>query len=296
MSTEQPEAEETRTSTESQGRRPRSILVPVAVIVAVALLALAALGGGSDPDEQPAATSTETDNRSEQEQEQEREPEPEPEPDAAGDDVAGDDAAGTDGDTSSREAEIRAELDALAAREPDDPRAMGDVDAPVVMLEYADFLCPYCGRFALETKPELIERYVDTGILRIEWRDLPFQGDAAFQAAIGGQAAARQDGFWAFHDAMFEADLRGSGAEVDEELLVEVATGVGLDPDRFRSDLGDPVLIERVREEAAVGQSLGITGTPAFIVGGRPIIGAQPLEAFVELIEQAATEAGASLP
>jgi protein-disulfide isomerase len=192
--------------------------------------------------------------------------------------------------------EARAQLAALATREADDPRALGDVDAPVVMIEWADFLCPFCGVFARDTEPELITRYVETGILRIEWRDLPFQGEEAVLAAIGGQAAAEQDAFWAYHDALFTADLRRSDGRMSREFLLEVAAELDLDVEAFDAALDDPALAEQVQAEAVQAQSLGITGTPAFIVGGYPVVGAQPLEAFVNVIENAAIEAGAQLP
>ena len=71
----------------------------------------------------------------------------------------------------------------LARRDFDDPMAVGRVDAPVVMVEYSDFQCPYCGRFARETKPELLRQYVERGVLRIEWRNFPIFGEESERAA-----------------------------------------------------------------------------------------------------------------
>jgi protein-disulfide isomerase len=192
--------------------------------------------------------------------------------------------------------EARRALDSLATREPGDPRALGSADAPIVMIEWADFLCPFCGVFARDTEPELIARYVDEGLLRIEWRDLPFQGEQAVLAAIGGQAAAQQDAFWEYHEAMFAANLRSAENRVDDAFLLDVASDLGLDVSRFASDLADPVLFERVRSDAELGQALGISGTPAFIIGGYPLIGAQPIESFHQVIAVAADDAGVELP
>ena len=262
------------------GDRSRSgLIAPVAVLLVVGALAFAAMGGGSDDPEPAPTAATEADDLPEELATDGGE--------ALEDQVAEQQVA---------EEEARQALAALATREPDDPRALGDADAPVVMVEWADFLCPFCGVFARDTEPELIARYVDTGLLRIEWRDLPFQGEQALLAAIGGQAAAEQDAFWDYHEVLFAEDLRRAENRVDTGFLLDVAAQLDLDVDRFAADLDDPELAERVRGEAVVAQQLGISGTPAFIVGGYPLVGAQPIESFVQVIEAAAQDADAELP
>jgi protein-disulfide isomerase len=265
-------------------RRSTSLVAPFLALVAVIALAFAAFGGGGSDS---AVTGAD-----------------------AGEGVgqpAGDAGDATDAAQAGSQAppaeepqaqadELRAALDALATREADDPRALGDPAAPVVMLQFADFRCPFCRQFAQETEPALIERYVDTGVLRIEWRDLPYQGEEAHLLAVAGQAAAQQDAFWAFHEATFEADLRRGDGRGDVAWLTDLARQLGLDVDRFARDLDDPELTAAVDEELALGRTLGITGTPAFLIGGRPVLGAQPMEVFEQVIELAVAEAGASLP
>ena len=80
----------------------------------------------------------------------------------------------------------------LARRDADDYTAIGDVDAPLVMIEYSDYRCPYCALYATETQPELIKKYVDTGKLRIEWRDTPIFGEQSLDAAVAAPAAGEQ--------------------------------------------------------------------------------------------------------
>lgn len=264
----------------------RGLLAPAVALVVVAALAIAAMTGGSSSEEPggadaPTAESS-ADPLDDIAEDLAVEPDPQQQEAIAEEQVS--------------QEEARAQLDALATRDPDDPRALGEVDAPVVMIEWADFLCPFCGVFARDTETVLIERYVDTGILRIEWRDLPFQGEEAFLAAVGGQAAAEQDAFWEYHEALFAADLRRADGRMGREFLLAVAADLDLDVVAFEADLDDPVLAERVQGDAVLGQSLGITGTPAFIIGGYPLVGAQPLEVFVNVIENAAIEAGAELP
>lgn len=267
--------------------RTQGMLAPAVVLLVVGALAIAAMTGGSDNGDPgtaaPGATADAADNQAED----------------IAEELAVEADQGQQEDTAEEQRsqeEARAQLAALATREVDDPRALGDVDAPVVMVQWADFLCPFCGVFARDTEPELIERYVETGVLRIEWRDLPFQGEAAVLAAIGGQAAAEQDAFWAYHEALFAADLRSSDGRMSREFLLEVAAALDLDVAAFDAALDDPALAEQVQAETVQAQSLGITGTPAFIVGGYPLVGAQPLEAFVNVIENASIEAGAPLP
>lgn len=270
----------------------RGMLAPAVVLLVVGALAIAAMTGGSSDDEVGTAAP-------EVSAEPTEEPAQDPAEDIAEDLVVEDDPGQQQealAEDQQAQEEARAQLAALATREADDPRALGDVDAPVVMIEWADFLCPFCGVFARDTEPELIERYVETGILRIEWRDLPFQGEEAVLAAVGGQAAAEQDAFWDYHDVMFAADLRRGDGRMSREFLLEVAAELDLDVEAFDAALDDPALTEQAQAEAVQAQSLGITGTPAFIVGGYPLVGAQPLEAFVNVIENAAIEAGAELP
>ena len=284
---DQPTASDAQPTAEAG--RSRGLLAPAVVLVVVAALAIAAMTGGSSSNGTDGAdgglaagSEAAIDPLDEIAEDLVVEPDPQQQEAAAEERVS--------------QEEARAALAALATRDPDDPRALGDVDAPVVMIEWADFMCPFCGVFARDTETVLIERYVDTGLLRIEWRDLPFQGDEAFLAAVGGQAAAQQDAFWEYHEALFEADLRRTDGRMSRDFLLGVAGDLDLDVAAFEADLDDPELAERVQGEAVVAQSLGITGTPAFIIGGYPLVGAQPLEVFVSVIENAVLEAGAELP
>jgi len=274
-------------ATSQPGRGLRGLLAPAVVLLVVAALAIAAMGGGSD---EPAAAP----------------PADEPSPAATDDpvdDIADDLVVEPDPDAEAAQEQeqldeeaVRQQLAALATRDPDDPRALGDADAPVVMIEWADFFCPFCGVFARETETVLIERYVESGLLRIEWRDLPFQGEEALLAALGGQAAAEQDAFWGYHEAMFAEDLRRGDPRFGRDFLLEVAGNLDLDVTAFDAALDDPELLERVQTDALLAQALNFTGTPAFLVEGRPVVGAQPLDVFVNLVENAVVEAGAELP
>jgi len=180
----------------------------------------------------------------------------------------------------------------LVRREADDPMAIGDADAPVVMVSYSEFQCPFCGKFARDTEPALIDQYVEDGTLRIEWRDFPYLGSESTTAAQGGRAAAAQDSFWAFQDEMYANQLPPNSGNLDEDYLAGIAEKLGLDVEQFRADLSSQATEQAIAEDFSEGQAIGVTGTPAFVINGVPVIGAQPTEVFEQVIEQAAAEAG----
>jgi protein-disulfide isomerase len=180
----------------------------------------------------------------------------------------------------------------IARRDQSDPMALGEADAPVVMVAYSEFQCPFCGKFARDTQPALVEKYVEDGTLRIEWRDFPYLGPESAFAARAGRAAAAQGRFWEFERAMYADQLPPNSGGLDEEHVIGVAQDLGLDVDRFRADLASPEIARAVEEDFAQGQAIGVTGTPAFVVNGIPVIGAQPIHVFEQTIEKAAGDAG----
>ncbi|WP_067806726.1 DsbA family protein [Actinomadura formosensis] len=180
-----------------------------------------------------------------------------------------------------------AQLPDMARREAADPRAKGRPDAPVVMIEYADFQCPFCGKFARDTEPELAG-YIQDGTLRIEWRDFPIFGKESEAAARAGYAAGRQGRFWEFHDAAFAKDRKRNSGAFTEPKLVEMARRAGV-PDlaRFRADMNGREAAKAVQRDTDEGYDLGVPSTPAFIINKRPFLGAQPLGTFKAAIEKA---------
>ncbi|MFC8374185.1 DsbA family protein [Streptomyces sp. NPDC057239] len=182
---------------------------------------------------------------------------------------------------------------ALARRDASDPLALGRADAPVVMIEYSDFQCPFCGRFARETKPELLRSYVDRGVLRIEWRNFPVFGEESEQAALAGWAAGQQKKFWEFHDVVYGKPRERNAGDFGAENLIAMAREAGItDIERFQADMASDQARSAVQKDREEGYVLGVTSTPAFLVNGRPILGAQPTATFEEAVETAAKAAG----
>ncbi|MET9465062.1 thioredoxin domain-containing protein [Streptomyces sp. NPDC006544] len=186
-----------------------------------------------------------------------------------------------------------AQLRALARRESGDKLAVGRADAPVVLIEYSDFKCGYCGKFARDTEPELVKKYVEDGTLRIEWRNFPIFGADSETAAKAAWAAGQQDRFAQFHAAAYAEGSKEKG--FGEDRLVELAQQAGVpDLERFKKDLAGEQAGAALRKDQEEGYRIGVTSTPSFLVNGQPIAGAQPLDAFSAAIAKAKTQAQAA--
>lgn len=160
----------------------------------------------------------------------------------------------------------------------DDDPAMGPADAPITIVEFSDFRCPYCGRFQLETLPALLEAYPDQ--IRFVYRDFPVVGGEL--AAVAAECADNQGEFWPYHDALF-ADQQAYSSIEDYAALAE---DLGLDSDEFSTCLDAEETLEEIVNDYNDGREYGISGTPTFFVNGVRVVGAQPLDAFQMVIDQ----------
>ncbi|GAA1316274.1 DsbA family protein [Leucobacter albus] len=183
------------------------------------------------------------------------------------------------------------DLSFVETRDPADVQAAGPVDAPVALVVYSDYQCPFCAKWSNDTLPTMLE-YADRGDLRIEWRDVNQYGADSERGARAAHAAGMQGKFWEFHDALFPGGEHLSPEQLSEESLVALAGELGLDAEAFRTDLTSPATLQLVQRYAAAGQQLGVSGTPTFVLGGEPIVGAQPESVFVETFERALANAG----
>lgn len=173
-----------------------------------------------------------------------------------------------------------------ARRAADDALAKGRADAPIAMVIWSDFRCPFCRTWEETTAPAL-QKYVDDGTLRVEWRDFPALGDESVLAARAARAAAQQGKFWEFHGRLFQLP-QGRG-KVTEQAMVAIARDLGLDEARFTAAMRSEQVAQAVTKDATEGSRIGVNGTPSFLVGDAVIVGAQPTESFVSAIEQAVT-------
>lgn len=181
---------------------------------------------------------------------------------------------------------------AVERRMPDDPLAQGDPNAPVVLVMFADYRCPFCAKFSRDTEPELVDRFVSDGTLRLEWRDLPIFGEQSMQAARAGRAAAAQGRFWEFNHAVFAESPERGHADLTEEALVGFAQKAGVpDIERFSAQMRSTEFDTVINADLAQGSEIGVPSTPAFVINGVPTLGAQPTEVFVAAITEAAGQA-----
>ncbi|MFZ3554921.1 DsbA family protein [Streptomyces sp. BH055] len=188
--------------------------------------------------------------------------------------------------------ELTAKLTKLARRDAKDPLAQGRADAPVVLIEYADFKCGYCGKFARDTEPDLVKKYVDDGTLRIEWRNFPIFGADSQSAARAAWAAGEQGRFWQFHKAAYADGAKDKGFGADRLDALAREAGVK-DLDRFRTDREGKAAQAAVKQDSDEAYALGATSTPSFLINGQPIAGAQPEAAFEQAIEAAKVQSAA---
>lgn len=172
-------------------------------------------------------------------------------------------------------------------RQEGDPLAIGPVDAPVVMVAFSDYQCPFCARWTEQTLPSMLD-YVDAGELRIEWRDLTVFGEDSERAALAAHAAGQQGAFWEFHDALFVDGQVSS--DLTEAALTGVAGELGLDVAQFTEGLSSPETARAVAENQQLGIDLGVYSTPVFFINGQPVVGAQPTEVFTGAVDTALAE------
>lgn len=161
----------------------------------------------------------------------------------------------------------------------------GDPNAPITLVEFADFNCGYCGKWALEALPQIRENYADTGKVRIAYVNYPVLGTSSIAAAQASECAAQQDKFWEYHNALYEN--RGSGFTAD--VFIGLAGELGMDIAEFERCVTD-FPEELLENDMLLGQAMGIRGTPAFLINGIALAGAYPYEQFEQIIESILAE------
>lgn len=179
----------------------------------------------------------------------------------------------------------------------DDDPVLGNPEAPVTIVEFSDFQCPFCRRFYLSTLPEIKEKYVKTGKVKFIYRDFPLTSihDMAKTYAEAGECADDQGKFWAIHDKIFnEQDKQGVGTVTDYTAadVKRWARELGLDGAKFDQCLDSGKYAAEVEKDFSDGEKAGVQGTPATFVNGRLLAGAVPFAQFKVLIEEELARAG----
>jgi len=169
---------------------------------------------------------------------------------------------------------------------------LGSPDAPVTIVAYSDFQCPYCAQAALGTMRQIEEEYLATGKAKLVFKHFAFEGEESILAAQAAECAAEQNRFWDYHDMLF---LNQRRVAFTSKNLKAFARELGLDTASFNVCLDLETHAEKVAADRAEGQRRGVTSTPTFYVGQTQIVGAKPYDTFRAAIEDqlaAAQEGG----
>jgi protein-disulfide isomerase len=161
-----------------------------------------------------------------------------------------------------------------------DAYALGPEDAPITIVEFSDFQCPYCRRWREQVYEPLLAAY--PGKIRMVYRHLPLTSihPDAFSAAEAAMCAGEQDAFWQYHDRLFSSETLGS------EVYTQYAQELSLDMTTFEACMTEHKYQEAIQIDSDFAINLGIRSTPTFFVNGLAIVGAQPLEAFKQVIDK----------
>jgi len=175
----------------------------------------------------------------------------------------------------------------------DDP-IKGNADAPITIVEFSDFQCPFCARFFEQTLPLLEENYINTGKVNLAYQDLPLANihPNARLTHIAAECADEQEKFWKYHDMLFENQGQWSSLSANalDSQLKQYAVMLGLDSTSFESCLVSPEIANEVDEDILQGTQYGATGTPTFFIGNQEtgyvkLVGAHPYATFQNIID-----------
>lgn len=167
---------------------------------------------------------------------------------------------------------------------------IGDANAPVVMAYWLDFQCPFCQRFEQDTLPTLIEKYVNTGKLKIVFKDFQFLGEDSITAGLAENAVweIAPESYQAWHKAMYEKqDAENGGWGKKEDIIALTRTIPGIDADQVSAlmDQKRDAYQKELDDDNQEGTKFGVSGTPGFVIGDQSVSGAQPTSTFTQLID-----------
>lgn len=178
-----------------------------------------------------------------------------------------------------------------------DGKNWGSPDAPVKIIEFADYQCPFCRAFSLETEPLLASEFIDTGVVQITFHDFAFldaqaSGRESHRAAEAGECAADQQRFWDYHDLLFLRQGPENSGVYSSEHLLQFARELqqafpDFDVDAFDRCLDSGRMANVVDQSTSAAAEAGITQTPSFVINGKLLTGAQSIEVFRQAIQQA---------
>jgi protein-disulfide isomerase len=173
---------------------------------------------------------------------------------------------------------------------------LGQANAPVEVIEFADFECPGCGQFATLTEPDVRTKLVNTGKVRMRFMDFPLpQHKNTWDASLAAACANDQGKFWEMHDAIFNNQDRWNTEATGRprSVLADLAKGVGLDMSKYEACMDAETHRAKIQSHLQEGERRQVSQTPSFIIGGKMIPGAIPYDSFKKLIDDELAKAPA---
>ena len=167
---------------------------------------------------------------------------------------------------------------------------LGSEDAPITMIEFTDYQCPYCQKYYFGAFKEILEKYIETGKVKYVMKSLPlpFHSEAK-PAAYATFCAGEQNALWAMHKRLFMYQNEWAYDENPDQKFEDYAREIGLNTTAFKSCIktAENKYEDRMNSDSAFAAGYNLSGTPSFIINGTAVIGAQPFEAFASVIDSA---------
>ncbi len=163
---------------------------------------------------------------------------------------------------------------------------LGDKNAKVTVIEFADFQCPFCKRFFDETETNLVKDYINTGKVKFYFRHYAFLGQESTWAAEAAECANEQSKFWEYHDYLYSHQGQENSGTFSKTNLEGFAETLGLNTSQFNSCLESDKYLKNVQDDLAAGQKTGVSATPTSFINGKSVEGAIPYSDFKNLVDK----------
>lgn len=168
---------------------------------------------------------------------------------------------------------------------------LGSSDAPITIIEFGDYQCPNCMRFTTQIKPLIIENYINTGKAKLVFKDFTVYGTDSVNGAMATHCAAEQKKYWEMHDHLYNQQEAINSGWLSVDNIKKFASDITLDMQQFNICLDSKKYEQQVIENFVEGKSIGVSGTPTFIIidkdgKSQMVKGAQPFSVFKQVIDE----------
>ena len=176
----------------------------------------------------------------------------------------------------------------------DNDPIIGNPNAPITIIEFSDFQCPFCAKFHIQTLPKIMEEYIKEGKVKLVFRDFPIQSihSNALLASVAAECANEQGKFKEIHDKLFENQNEWNNKNTDNVIILfnQYSSEMGMQKEKFDSCIKNGKYIKEIQKDLEDGRTYGISGTPGFFIGNDEVgfielKGAHPFENFKNIID-----------